>query len=342
MSDFDFDEIDKAVAGALGGTDEPSFPMEEPSASSSRETGAAEKAPSIKPEPTKPEDEPAKPRTSLASRRGAGRFMDVMHPSSDMRTRQAASSPKPMMPTPTEAPSEQKEGALELERNEEPPRRGGLHSADVHSSAPMSTQVSAHREVEEEGDNTSEAASPLASPFLTDAKIEKRPLGSAAPTGAFTAPTVEEELDFDDFEPKVTTLPVADDEQEPPLLLEAAEDFFLESGEEEVSPQEPETSSMDVDTPEQEHEVPTYQHEPVPVVDEDTPVGPTSIKQQYEERPVESGESGAIYDTENYHQPVAYPEKKRAGAWTILWISLLVIFGAGVGVAFYLFVLPTL
>lgn len=340
MSDFDFDEIDKAVAGALGGSDEPSLPADELLPSSSRETVAPEKVPPV--EPKKHEDEPVKPRTSLASRRGAGRFMDVMHPSSDMRVRQTASSPKPMAPTPTEELSEQGQDSYE---QDEAPRRGGLHSAAVHSSAPMSAHISSHHEeVEEgEGDNTQGAVSPLASPFLTDAKIEKRPLGSAAPTGAFTAPTVEEELDFDDFESTATTLPIANDDQETPLLLEAAEDFFLESGEEELT-QQPGELAVEPGALESEHDTSVQKSEPTPAptVDEAVPTGPTSIKQQYEERPTESGESGAIYDTENYHQPVTYPEKKRAGAWTILWISLLIIFGAGVGVAFYLFVLPTL
>jgi len=34
--------------------------------------------------------------------------------------------------------------------------------------------------------------------------------------------------------------------------------------------------------------------------------------------------------------------KKKSGIWVVLWILLLIILGGGVGVVFYLFVLPLL
>jgi hypothetical protein len=74
----------------------------------------------------------------------------------------------------------------------------------------------------------------------------------------------------------------------------------------------------------------------------EVPAGPASITQQYTEQPSANQQSGSIYDTENYHQPLAHNAKKRSGAWVILWIFLLVILGAGAGVAFYFYVLPML
>jgi hypothetical protein len=75
---------------------------------------------------------------------------------------------------------------------------------------------------------------------------------------------------------------------------------------------------------------------------EDVISGPTSISQQYKEQPVANQSSGAIFDTETYHKPLTVQPKKRSGALTIVWIILLIILGAGAGVAFYLFVLPNL
>src|SRR5690606_12423598 len=67
----------------------------------------------------------------------------------------------------------------------------------------------------------------------------------------------------------------------------------------------------------------------------------SSIPQQYTEKASSAPESGAIYDTEAYHQPVLAPtQKKSSSVLVFIWILLLVILGAGAGVAFYLFVLP--
>ena len=80
---------------------------------------------------------------------------------------------------------------------------------------------------------------------------------------------------------------------------------------------------------------------PSPVFVEQEPVGPTSITQQYKEQVSTNQESGAIYDTESYHQPVTKPVKK-SGNLAILWIALLVVFGAAAGWAVYTFILPML
>lgn len=85
MSDFDFDELDRAVSGALGG-EEPASPRPaEPTAP------AAQEKPVEKPAPTP------------AMRRSSGRFMDVVHPSSDMRGRSAP--PAPVTQSPVVAPA---------------------------------------------------------------------------------------------------------------------------------------------------------------------------------------------------------------------------------------------
>ena len=80
MSDFDFDEIDRAVNGVID--DEPTT------------TQATQPVVSSIPEPTRSEPSAEKPeltspiaRSAPAVRRSSGRFMDMVHSSSDMRTR---------------------------------------------------------------------------------------------------------------------------------------------------------------------------------------------------------------------------------------------------------------
>ena len=72
------------------------------------------------------------------------------------------------------------------------------------------------------------------------------------------------------------------------------------------------------------------------------PTGPTSITQQYKEQPSSNQQSGAIFDTESYHQPVIKPAHKKSSWLIIVWILLLVLLGAAAGWAVYTFVLPML
>jgi hypothetical protein len=71
---------------------------------------------------------------------------------------------------------------------------------------------------------------------------------------------------------------------------------------------------------------------------EEKPAGPPSIPQQYREEP-SSGEkeSGAIYDTDTYHQPLTHPAKKKSGWLWVLWIVIILLVGAGGGAALYFF-----
>lgn len=61
-----------------------------------------------------------------------------------------------------------------------------------------------------------------------------------------------------------------------------------------------------------------------------------SIPQQYKEQPSTGDQSsGAIYDTENYHEPLSHPAKKKSGWMWVIWILLILIIGAGGGAAIY-------
>jgi hypothetical protein len=317
MSDFDFEELDKAVNGALQSD---SDALKDAPVKANEPTPSTEVATPVTPEVSK---------TAPATRRSAGRFMDVVHPSSDMR---GASSPSntsvaaPTAFTPPTTPSEPITPEVST-RNES-------SSSDPLEDS-LDTPVGAWTK-------------PLESPFLADAKVEKRPLGGLAPE--FT----QELLDAPEEELKLE----APDEP----LLEASYpdpiDFATQSttvpeevtATDTVTLQTPELESISEPVIEeavvQEVETSVVEQEPTSKSTEtqeaEAPAGPASITQQYTEQPSANQQSGSIYDTENYHQPLAHNAKKRSGAWVILWIFLLVILGAGAGVAFYFYVLPML
>jgi len=177
-----------------------------------------------------------------------------------------------------------------------------------------------------------DAQAPLESPFLMDAKVEKRPLGAFSTQATVSQVGVEQnELPPLPIEP--ATPPLDDNgetqdeppiETDTPLPAELQDDLLLiESGvetaaepkkDEPITPQKPQV---------------------------EVPAGPTSITQQYTEQPSTGDQpTGAIFDTEAYQKPLAHPAKKKSGWLMLLWVALLLIGGAGAGAAVYFFVLP--
>jgi len=358
MQDIDFDEIDRAVSSVTNPSREPRAPSaDEPASNPAISSHSA---------------------PSLAARRSSGRFMDVVHPSSDMRPH-----------APAAATFRREEVSLSTERTEVParpaespvtpsveafapapvtgpaideaPTRSAFHwpdpidVAETNHIAPVVTAVEPAVEpaveiapvVEDVPAVSAEDAfaTSLESPFLTNAKVEKRPLG------AFSFNESELPL-IDDFphQPGAvtdtvpadagTTIEDATELDEDILLLEA-------DNEESNAPDEPDVTSSasveSVDAAVVPAETETSQPAPAPTPVDDTPVGPTSITQQYKEHPsTDSQASGAIYDTSTYHQPLAHPAKKGSSFLIIVWILALILVGAGIGAAVYFFVIPLL
>lgn len=351
MSDFDFDELDKAVTGALG-TDTPSQDAPAALPSDSAKTPASDdRSARIEPEPRDDTPVDTSSRVAPAARRNAGRFMDVVHPSSDMRSRTSTA------------------GSSDAANSSTPTTFTPPTDTPVVDTTDTSEKVESQADTDTAAQDTAWSA-PLDSPFLPDAKVEKRPLGGTAPVvdldaalGAFddsstSKQDAQELLDAPEEEPKLE----APDEQRLEAAMPDPIDFAGLRGD--TALEEPKDAPLDTPAPEvnlpTEPELPAepapaldlslendapvpptpIATEPTPAVEE--PIGPTSITQQYKEQPSAEQSSGAIYDTETYHQPLvaANTGKKHSGLWTILWIFLLVILGAGVGVAFYLFILP--
>ena len=333
MSDIDFDELDRAVNSVIGDSTNDVTPVDIPQPAPVDATVAA-------PAPVETRQAPA------ARRAASGRFMDMVHPSSDMRngtaptsaslTRSAPAvvatpSPVTQTPQPQEAPT--------------------VVSAP-EPATPQSNDLV--------GENWSQ---PLESPFITDAKVEKRPLGGEAPTAAefdalellampdeplleapdeprIEAHTMPDPLDFGaDLD---ETLDTTNDSQTTTATEVVSEGAELEETLDAYGAGTFDTVPTETVVEEVAPAVVAAPAEPPVAENPEVPAGPASISQQYEERPSEAPDSGAIYDTESYHKPLTPVAKKKSGILVVVWIFLLVLLGAGVGAAVYFFVIPML
>lgn len=370
MKDIDFDELDKAVNSLMAtaeqvnatpdmvtaangssndsgaaSADSPASATAtiavEPSAIATADAAVADE-PSAKEAPVA--SAPTKP--SLAIKR-SGRFMDVVHPSSDMRTADkpvASHSAATITPvsndvltTPSAAPEVVPHAiASEPELPSSNPIQTVRANTDALETA-AADEISKNLEaltVSGPADSnpveTPEAPKqeePLSSPFLPDAKVEKRPLGNPISTiPATEVQPVEEDVsesqptESEDGNSQVST------------------DATTESGTE----TEPKASLVAL--PEElQQDVAAIEATVPNELESDTPLQKTpevaaggSIAQQYKEAPAAADtRHEALYDSAAKAAPLAHPAKKKSGWSWVLWTLLLILLGAGGAAAVY-------
>lgn len=364
MTDLDFDELDKAVNSLMGGVKEKDpapaasktldisttlAPDEEPSYGNLRQvaekigseaidrqenTVSLSDTPSAEPVLSIDSPSPASAPVSAAPvtssvpakaghgsltvppRQSSGRFMDVVHPSSDMRP----ASSKPVsregvtIAAPAASPAEAIPEAAAPDAEDEE-----LALVDTLGNLPTTTA----QPVEE---NEAVSPEPLLSPFLPDAKVEKRPLGSALPeeSASTVAMALPDEKKVDELEEK---LPTTESVKEGSSVMDAMT--------------EPVKSLQDVT----EHVPEEYKDELLAVekniADESSlpaasAIGTASIPKQYQEKPNTGDETnGAIFDTTSYHKPLSHPAEKKSGWLWVMVIVIILLLGAGLGAAAY-------
>ncbi len=360
MKDLDFDELDRAVNSLLGSNNQPveGTPID---GTSTPDADITTQPPASLP---------------LAARRSSGRFMDVVHPSSDMRTPSIPQRPisregagvTPPARTPLDTaslvdqsvPLSQSDASPATSEAPKPAASDWPDPIDFNGFSPDETpavvtepvvaelpqESQAQSRVDEDTDinqiaddinksldENQDSQPPLESPFLTDAKVEKRPL-NAFPTES-TTPSIEPVQVTEPAVPVTTEAVISNDGEDQPLEVETplpaelqGDLLLIESSTETEQPkkEEPIAPQIPEQTPQQE-----------------APVGPTSITQQYTEQPSTGDQpTGAIFDTGAYQKPLAHPAKKKSGWLMVLWIALLLTVGAGAGAAVYFFILPML
>lgn len=398
MKDIDFDELDRAVASALGGssqsTEEKASDVSQPDNSVvTTDASPAQTSPAagsisahglharIMPSSTPPsrstlsrtpvmttnssnESDAVSPASTVASVSQSevvennppkrtiphreGRFMDVVRPGSTSQP----STPKPIKATADtevslgETPaSEATNSTLESAINEllvsesHTPVNSNIEKLDsvVESAtnppetAAPSTSEEADQSIDqiaaELGQIESEAPALSGSPFLADAKVEKRPLGGAV-NDELVAQPLAEAPDLPAPEPEPENAPVPEELQNDLTAIETGSVATTVT-------HENDSTDLAVDlTSKVEASVET----PAPVA------GPTSIARQYKEQPrtaSENDESGAIFDPQTYQQPIEHPAKKSSGwGWVIAIIVIVLLAVAAAVGAWFAGLLP--
>jgi hypothetical protein len=377
VKDIDFDELDKAVNSLMADVPKTSVSNDPPEktveiTTTDTTTPVANDMPvPITPalQPVKAPEEPkmATLQATPASRRG-GRFMDVVHPSSDMKkpetpriSRQGATiAPRatPVQPehvppvkistdtSESPADAEHAKNVIESVSLDEPavtPKTDWPDPLDMAGFGEKSKSTSSASEpTEPVGEEKSEPVTvpeepvnepPLTSPFLPDMKVEKRPLGG----NVLEEPPKEDDGDLPRVINEDEQLPATADDVKPLLPDELHSDLVAIESDTTEPKEAMEEKTEASTTPKTEKPSawvePTKEEKPEEAA---VPVGPASIPQQYREEPSTGDQkNGAIYDTANYHQPLAHPAKQKSGWMWVVWIVLILIIGAGGGAALY-------
>jgi hypothetical protein len=373
MKELDFDELDRAVNSLM--TNVPTTPApkkdddvvtlniesstpDTPVASSIPVTAAPLATPTtlsqIATPPTgdtAPAPRTSAPTLSVAARRGAGRFMDVVHPSSDMKkptvpvSRQGATI-EPSQSTQAQPPAVA-DPELETPAKVTPePSTAGTEWPDPLDVANFDTEDTskvASKPVEStlvvpelpksESLAPKEPEAPLTTPFLPDAKVEKRPLGS--PTSPVEEPDHTPILNPESSQGSS----VNDPDDQLPAIPKDVEPILPAELQGDLMAIEADTNSGIPKTEEGQPIENILKHKPMESsVTPEPPVstGPTSIPQQYREEPSTGDQgNGAIYDTDTYHKPIEHPAKKKSGWMWVIWILVILVVGAGGGAALF-------
>lgn len=225
----------------------------------------------------------------------------------------------------------------------------GAPTTDDSSDAEPSSDSEPEADVQPEPEEK-----PLSSPFLPDAKVEKRPLGGIPVEIA------------EEAEPTPDTAQADTSTTDTESLARDGETTAEENSADKETPSE-EVSSDDADAPApapsevkkplpeelngeilalessttgegEDAKDPAESTEMIAVESQPATGGPTSIPRQYDEQPSSGDQSnGSIYDTDSYHQPLAHPEKHKSSWGMIIAIIVLLIVGALGGAAYFYF-----
>lgn len=393
MNELDFDELDKAVNSLMSGMDttkrntalddpednvvslapgtaDNAATPATPTSSPQTDPGVAAAPVVAAPAPAIEEKAPASAQPLAMKRRG--QFMDMVHPSSDMKT--VTSAPKregvSIQPSsPFVPPALSQLGAsdstpgTELKPEPQPPVVDVVAPQQVNETPateatepeekkndwpdPIDMAMSPVEDTSTATDTTvpaepadlptdvvNEVATPnteepLSSPFLPDAKVEKRPLGGAVtdmPVGAADVVAAADPVPIQETSSSdVSPVQLPEELKTDVMALESTST----SGTTEAQPSPVEIAPAD--TPKKEESA-----QPEPEKKDIPQTGSGSIPQQYTEQPSTGNKSNTpIYDTST-HQPLSTPAKKASPLkWIILMLVLLILGAIGGAVYFY-------
>ncbi len=392
MKDIDFDELDRAVGSVLGADNK----ADDASKTDTPATAVATvspKPPTIsEPAATEPDNAVEQPKVneeeksvvtpeikpSVSPARKRGQFLDMVHPSADMRKapKMQATARKTLAPlnavvapeepvskpaTEVEVPSvdavvpepatpdviaSQESSQNPAPANQETPKEEWPDPLDF---AKESAEVSATAQEPTLLDNAEPTVVEASqTPFVADAKVDKRPLGAfASHDEASTEALVESSDDTLEFNPEVnsiesTGVPQAEDEAtgltgEVPAVEALSEDSPVVPPSASEADSTVETGSLpDEVTPAEQEAKPELSKVEETKVETPAPVAPVasqtpSIPQQYKtaEAPKEDNDAHPLFDTEEYHQPLLADGKKKSSKIILIIVMLVILLALG-------------
>lgn len=376
MTDLDFEELDKAVSSLMAktptkpdagsqekpaetNTTTPSTTIDEPHVApvSSDESSSASEELMFGAEATTDADVSSRQEEALSSEvppaeetsqgeavrppKRSGRFMDVVHPSSDMKSPAPSVSRQGVTIQP-QASSSISDAMADITKDETP---ADMVEEDTPKVPDVPKTVVADVLPPVENLDT------LSSPFLPDAQVEKRPLGGinmstekpeadadADVTMATTETSSNEEVKVNDDTAKKIEEALAQSEEvheEPKISLpeELSNDLVaIESGEVSTKAVDPGVAPVQDDI-EPEKPVPSIVHELQETTTPEPVMG--SIPQQYTEVvPETEAVHSPIYD-DVAAQPVIVPPKKKTKALVIILVLIGIVLAVAIAAGLY-------
>jgi len=273
---------------------------------------------------TSPSTESVKKPSSVinapANSKPAPTLSSIRTPSSTTVVSTPMSTPAPAMPSAEKSSQPSTSSAIQppVQPNPTAPiassysSPGAVEPGDNKNDQPeevASVESEIPAEIVDEASSISSPQPLPTAPFLSDARVEKRPLGANSESAAKLPQNVAEE-DAPVSEP--VSLPA--ELQGDVVAVEASVPLDIDKA---GSLSEVDGQSSDADL----------------VVD----AGVDLTAQSIEQTDVDDQVNGSIYDTANYHQPIdgKKPEKKSSPLKWLAWFLVLLIVGVGAGVAYF-------
>lgn len=366
MKDIDFDELDRAVSSVLTAKDKVAVAPEvinlEPTQTLSSEPEMAAKVEQLIATPVSVPVVSSRQilSSSPAARRG-GRFMDVMHPSSDMKTVQpvaTSSARRPLMPISDDLKqdAEVKEETTQAETTASYPTLDTLPEESVprtETPEPVTTIESieddaaiAHDQTKPEPFEQEADPARINPPVFEAASEPQQDELETVDALAETAMTQEanERTAQTPFLPdtKVDKRPLgafaSSDENEKegdvaPLDSADSIDPNVVFGSDEVPNTLPSELNAEVLALDSNENNTSALSEKQPAADQGYPHGASILKQyKTDEKPADTT-THSVFDTSAYHQPLL-PQKTKSGSKVWIWVLLVVgllLVGAGLG-----------
>lgn len=314
------------------------------------------------------EQTPVISTASSVPQRPRGRFMDIVSPSASMRSAPGPSrqgrtinpvdssnnvTSSVAQKSPSSTPQEEVLASPSFQPNDDtipkPEWPDPIDQLTNGKDMEKEDVLAMHLDSLQPGDEK-----PMSSPFLPDAKVEKRPLGMPMDTheNATISPEsdpAEEKMSNEQNSPQSDIIGTFDE----PTPIDQSSDEAAQTTPEVALPAELSQDVMEVESGETNASHGSDNHsEDIPndsAVDQQddnnqqpekpsvSPLTAVSIPQQYQEKPHDDDEKSApIYNTEEY-AGVTHPAKHKSGWLWVVWIILLLALGAGGGAAAYLF-----